>query len=87
MLFQVKVPTKALAAGSARKWLSLVVRVHVKGEVIDLMERLTTFFTFKPLFVAMSEFVVLVISFLVEAFSTEFTDIWFVSLMYSAVSI
>jgi len=42
VLFQVKVPAKAFPAGPAGEGLLVVVRVHVKREVIHLMEGFAT---------------------------------------------
>lgn len=42
VLFQVKVPTEAFPADPACEGLLIVMRVHVKREVIDLMEGFAT---------------------------------------------
>lgn len=40
VLLQVEVPTEPLAADPTRERLLLIVRVHVKRQVVDLVERL-----------------------------------------------
>ncbi len=39
VFLQVKVPAETLAAGGAGEGLLVVVRVHVEGEVVHLVER------------------------------------------------
>lgn len=42
VLFQIEVPAKSFRADIAGIRLFVVVSVHVKGEIIDLVERLVT---------------------------------------------
>ncbi len=61
VLFQVKVPTEALPAGPTGERLLVGVRVHVKREVIDLMEGFATDWTLVLFLDAVGQFVILVI--------------------------
>lgn len=61
VLFQVKVPAEAFPAGPASEGLLVVVRVHVKREVIDLMEGFATDWTLVLFFATVGQFVILVI--------------------------
>lgn len=65
----------------------LIVGVHMECQVVNLMERFATFFTFEALLVAVCQLVILVVAFLVKSFTTELTDEWLVALMYSYVGI
>jgi len=40
VLLEVEISTEALAAGGTRKRFAILVRVHVKRQVVDLMKRL-----------------------------------------------
>src|SRR5277367_2648354 len=43
VFLEIKVPTEALAADPARKGFLVVVRVHVEGQVVDLVEGLVAY--------------------------------------------
>ena len=62
VFLQVKVPAEALAARGAGEGLLVVVRVHVEGEVVDLVEGLVTDGAFVLLLPAVRQLVVLVVS-------------------------
>ena len=62
MFFQVKVPAEALAARGAGEGLLVVVRVHVEGEVVHLVEGLAADGALELLLPAMRQLVVLVVS-------------------------
>lgn len=74
MFLQVEVPAESFAAGGAGKGFLVVVGVHVEGQVVDLMKCLVTDIALELLLPAVSKLVVLVITFLVEALATKFTD-------------
>ncbi len=61
VLFQVKVPAEAFPADPTGEGLLVVVRVHVKREVIDLMEGFATDWTLVLFLAAVGQFVILVI--------------------------
>ena len=73
VLLEVEVPAKTFLAHLAREGLCLLVGVHVKSEVIRLVERLMAEFTFMGFGVTMGEEMVLVVPFLVEAFLADVT--------------
>lgn len=73
VFLQVKVPAEALAAGGAGEGLLVVVRVHVEGQVVDLVERLAADGALELLLPAVRQLVVLVVPFLVKAFAAELT--------------
>lgn len=61
MFLEVEVAAEAFAACGAREWLLVVVRVHVEGEVVDLVEGLAADGAFKLLLTAVRQLVVFVI--------------------------
>ena len=83
VFFQVKVSTEAFAAEAAGKWFGFVVSVHVEGEIINLMESFTTCLTLVLFLVAVCQFMVLIVAFLVESFTAKLTNIRLVTLVYS----
>lgn len=62
VLLQVKVPAEAFATCGAGEGLLVVVRVHVEGEVVHLVERLAADGTLELLLAAVRQLVVLVVS-------------------------
>lgn len=62
VFLQVEVAAEALAAGGAGEGLLVVVRVHVEGEVVHLVERLAADRTLELLLPAVRQLVVLVVS-------------------------
>ena len=62
VFLQVEVAAEALAAGGAGEGLLVVVSVHVEGQVVDLMEGLVADGAFVLLLPAVSQLVVLVVS-------------------------
>ncbi len=62
VLLQVKVAAEALATGDAGEGLLVVVRVHVEGQVVDLMEGLVADGALVLLLPAVRQLVVLVVS-------------------------
>ena len=63
VLLQVKVPAEALAAGGAGEGLLVVVRVHVEGQVVHLVEGLVADGALELLLPAVRQLVVLVVPF------------------------
>lgn len=63
------------------------MRMHVKSEIVDLMECLIAYGTFVRLLVAMRQLVILVISFLMESFAAELAYKRLVISVYTSVSI
>ena len=62
VLLQVKVPAEAFATGWAGEGLLVVVRVHVEGQVVDLVERFAADGALELLLAAVGQLVVLVVS-------------------------
>ena len=62
VFLQVKVPAEALPTGGAGEGLLVVVRVHVEGEVVHLVERLAADGALELLLAAVRQLVVLVVS-------------------------
>ena len=79
MFLEIKVPAEPLPAQMTREGFLIVVCVHVEGEVIDLMERFVTYRALKLFLAGVSEFMVLVVAFLMEALAAELTHIRFVA--------
>ena len=78
MFLEIKVPTKSFLAYAARVWLLFIVCMHVEREIVHLVESLITYITLVLLLRAVREFMVLVIPFLVKAFTAEFAREWLV---------
>ena len=66
MFLQIEVPAEPFAADLAGERFLVVVRVHVKGEIVDLMERLVADVALVRLFTAVRQLVILVVAFLME---------------------
>lgn len=62
MFFQIKVPTKAFPARPARKRLLVVVRVHVEGQVVNLVKGFAADRALELFLTAVRQFVVFVIA-------------------------
>lgn len=87
MLLEVEVATKALCANLAGERFLIVVCVHVKGKIVHLMKGLVADVTLVRFVAAVCQFVVFVVSLLMESFATEFADEWFVSGVNSCVRV
>ena len=77
MFFQIKISTKSFITKMANKWFGIRVRMHVRGQIVQLMESLSTKETLASFFVGMSQFMIFIISLLMETLSTVFTLIHF----------
>lgn len=62
VFLQVKVPAEAFPTGGAGEGLLVVVRVHVEGEVVHLVERLAADGTLELFLSAVCQLVVLVVA-------------------------
>lgn len=87
VLLQVEVAAKTLATSGAGEGLLVIVCVHVESQVVDLVEGLVADRALVLLFPAMCQLVVLVVSFLVEAFPAELADKRFVPCVDPHVSV
>lgn len=87
VLLQVEVPAEPFAAYPAGERLFVVVRVHVEGQVVHLVERLVAHGTLICLFAAVRQLVVLVVAFLVETLAAELARKRFVAGVYARVRV
>lgn len=87
MLLQVEIPTKPFPTRFAGEGLLVVVRVHVKGQVVDLVERFITDDTLERLFPAVGQLVILIVSLLVETFPAVFANEGFVAVVNADVRV
>lgn len=87
VLLQIEVPAEALSADAASERLPFVVCVHMKRQIVYLVESFVANTALVRLLAAVSQTVVLVVALLVEALAAEFADERFVSGVYSRVSI
>lgn len=62
MLLQIKVSTEAFPTGYTSKRLLIVVSMHMKSQIINLMKGFVANCTFILLFAAVRQFVILVVS-------------------------
>lgn len=74
MLLEVEIPTESLSADRTGKWLLIVVRVHVKRQVVNLVESLITDFTFERFLSAVRQPVIFVIALLMKALAAVLAD-------------
>lgn len=72
VLLKIEVPAETFAAHAACERLLVVVRVHVEGQVVDLVEGLAAHRAFVGLFPAVRKLVVLVVALLMEPFAAVF---------------
>ena len=79
VFLQIKVSTKPFAAYLTRERLLIIVGVHMKGEIVDLVKSFATDMTLEWLYSSVSETVVLIVAFLVETFPADVADERFVS--------
>lgn len=63
------------------------MNVHVKGEVVDLVERLVAYITFVCLFAAVRESMILVVALLVESLAAVLTNVWLVICVNACVGV
>jgi len=87
VLLQVEVAAKSLVTIRAGEGLPLVVRVHVEGQVVDLVEGLAAHITFVSLLARVRQAVVLVVALLVEALAAKLADPRLVALMDAHVRV
>jgi len=87
VLLEVKVPAKTLAADLAGEGFFVVVRVHVEGQIVDLVKRLVTDVALVCLFAAVRELVILVVTLLVKTFAAELADKWLEIGVYARMSV
>lgn len=87
VLLEVKVSTESLLADGARVGFPLVVRVHVKGQIVDLVEGLVADLALELFLLGMGQSVVLVVALLVESFAAVLADEWLEPLMDAQVGI
>ena len=87
VFLEIKVSAKAFSTDFTRKWLLVIVSVHVKCEVIDLMKCFVTYIAFVGLFTTMSQFMILIVTLLVEALPAELADKWLISCMDSRMCV
>lgn len=87
MFLEIEVPAEALATYLAGERFFVIMGVHVKSEVVDLMEGLRADSAFISFFPAVGEFVILIIALLMEAFATIFANERLISGVDPGVSI
>ena len=75
VLLEVEVPAEALAADLAAEGLLVVVRVHVEGEIVDLVEGLVADVALEGLHATMRELVVFEVALLMEALAAYLADV------------
>lgn len=79
VLLKVEISAESFCADFAREGFLIVVGVHVKGEIVDLMKRLVADGTLVGLISAVRQLVVFVVSLLMKALSTVFANVRFVT--------
>lgn len=79
VFLEIEIPAETFPAYPASERFLVIVGVHVKCKVIDLMECFGAHRALVSFFTAVGEFVVLVVPFLVESLAAEFAHEGFVS--------
>lgn len=74
VFLEVKIPAETFAADLAGERLLVVVRMHVKSQIVDLMKGFVADAAFVRLLAAVRQLVILVIALLVKAFAAELAD-------------
>lgn len=87
VLLQVKVTAKSLCADFAREGFLIVVRMHVKGKIVHLMESLVAYVALVSFVAAVRQLVVLVVALLVESFAAKFAYKRLVASMNSSMRV
>lgn len=87
VLLEVEVPAKALAADLAGERFLVVVRVHVEGQVVDLMEGLVANVALVRLLAAMRKLVILVVALLVKTLAAVLADVRLEIRVYARVGV
>lgn len=87
MLFQVEISTEPFRAVLTNIGFLVGMGVHMECEVVDLVECFRANGAFELLFDVVGQFVVLVVTLLVEPFATDFTLVRFVTLVDSHVGV
>lgn len=79
VLLKVEVTAESFGADFAREGLLIVVGVHVKGKIVNLMKCFVADGAFVGLISAVRQLVVFVVSLLMEALSTVLANVRFVT--------
>lgn len=87
VLLEVKVSAKALATDLTGERLLVIVRMHVEGQIVDLMKRFVADVALVRFLTAVRELVILVVTLLVKALTAELADKRFKIGMYARVGI
>lgn len=74
MLLEVKVSAKALATDLAGEWLLVVVRMHVEGQIVNLVKRLITDAALVRFLATVCELVILIVALLMKTLAAELAD-------------
>lgn len=83
VFLKIKVSAEAFGTNIANEGLLVVMRMHVEGQIVDLVESFVTHVTFVGLLSCMRQSVVLVIALLMEPFAAEFANEWLIACMNS----
>lgn len=87
MFFKVKIPAESLAAFLACKWFLVIMRVHVKCQIVHLVESLAADVALEGFLASMSESVIFIIALLMKTLSANITHKWLVTSVDSDVSV
>lgn len=74
VLLEIEVPAEALTADLAGERLLVVVRVHVKSEIVDLVEGFVADVALVGLFTAVRQLVIFVVALLMKTLAAELAD-------------
>lgn len=87
VLLEIEISAESFGADFTRERFLVVVGVHVKGKIVDLVKCLVTNAAFVCLIATVRQFVVLVVALLVESFATELANVGLIACMYPSVRV
>ena len=87
MLFEVEIPTESFATFFTCEWLFVVVRVHMKCQIVHLMESFAANVAFKRFLAGVRKAMIFIIPFLVKSFSANVANKWLVAGVYANMSV
>ena len=87
VLLQIEIPAKSFGTYLACVRLLFVVRVHVKRQIVHLVECFVANVAFERFLAGMRQFVILVVALLVEALAAILADEWLVASVDASVRV
>lgn len=87
MLFEVEIPAESFSTFFACKWLLVIVCVHVKCQIVHLMESFAADVALEGFLACVCQPVIFIVSFLVKSFAANIAYKWLVTSVDANVSV